>query len=349
MPNIPRIGISKKIESREERQRLRELLTNNLPQGMGAIIRTTSDEKDDAAILQDLTYLIETWTTIQERFKTAKPYEKIHEDIDLALQAVRDHLDEDVEEVICDHKDNHNKVFKFIKTIAPDQSGKVKFYDGIPSLFEKYGIEHQIDQVLHKKISLKSGGSIIDVNTGRYTGHHNLEDTILKINLEAAEEITRQLRLRNIGGLIVIDFIDMSSGTNRQRLYRFFEKNLKERDKFQSVVLRVSEFGLVQMTRKRSGRTLIQQLTQQCSQCHGSGFITSLPHEAYALLRKLEQELETKKLSGSLTLNVHPDMAQYITNTEYNSILYLEKTYRCTITIMRKNDMAAHGYKIEKS
>ena len=356
MPNIPRIGISKKIEEKDERQRLRDLLLNNLPEGMGAIIRTTSENQEAKDILQDLHYLVSTWETIQKRFKEAQPKEKLHEDIDLSLQAVRDHLDNDVELVVCDNQETQTKIYKFVKSIAPEHASKIRYYEGSPSLFEKFDIEKQIEQALQKKVHLRSGGSIvietaeamsvIDVNTGRYTGATNLEETILKTNLEASEEIVRQLRLRNIGGLIVIDFIDMASVANRQKLFKFFEKTLKERDKFQSVVLRVSEFGLVQMTRKRSGKTLVQQMTNTCSTCHGSGFIKSMQTETYTILRKLKEELQAKKISGDITVSVNAKIFHYITNTEYNSILNLEKLFKCKITLLSVESCDFNSYKI---
>ncbi len=359
MPNIPRIGISKKIEEKEERQRLRELLTQNLPEGMGAIIRTTSEHQGSQEILQDLSYLIDTWNTILKRYQEAKPEEKIYEDIDISLQAVRDHLDTDVEAVICDDQDTQARIYKFVKNIAPEQAHKVRYYKGPPTLFEKYGIEKQIEQALNKKVYLKSGGSliietaeamtVIDVNTGRYTGQSNLEDTILKTNLEAAEEVVRQLRLRNIGGLIVIDFIDMATAANRQKLYRVLEKTLKERDKFQSVVLKVSEFGLVQMTRKRSGKTLVQQMTQTCPTCNGLGFVRSLQTEAYAILRKLKEGLDSKALKNTITLTVHPIVLQYIAGVEYNSILQLERSYACKIVLIGQEDMHRGDYVIDSS
>lgn len=348
MPNIPRIGISKKIEEREERQRLRELLKTNLPENMGAIIRTTSEHQGEKEILQDLEYLVNNWHSIQQRYKNAKPQEKIYEDIDLSLQTVRDHLDDDVETVICDTPEAQNKIYQFVKHIAPNQSQKIKLYTGTQTLFEYYDIEKQIEQALRKKVFLKSGGSIViesaeamtvvDVNTGRYIGKSDLEETIFKTNLEASEEIARQLRLRNIGGLIVIDFIDMATSSHKQRLYRAFEKVLKERDKFQSVVLKVSEFGLVQMTRKRSGKTLVQQLTQNCYSCHGSGFIRSLKTESYEILRKLESDLDNKKAYGNINLEIHPEIFDYINTIEYNSILFLEKKYLCTITLSSKSE-----------
>ena len=334
MPNIARIGISKKIESREERARLKELLLTHLPPGMGAIIRTTSDEKDSKDILQDLQYLVSTWRTIEAREKEAQEKEKIYEDIDLTLQAIRDHLDTDVELVLTNDPENEKKVYKFIKIIAPEHTHKVKLYSGPPPLFERYNIEKQIEQGLKSKVYLKSGGSIViesteamtvvDVNTGRFIGKTNLEDTILKTNLEAAEEVVGQLRLRNIGGLIVIDFIDMASGANRQKLSRFFEKTLKERDKFQSVVLKVSEFGLVQMTRKRSGKTLVHELMQSCDECRGNGFVKSTSNQAYSTLRALDEELSHKKKDGtSVTLTAHTAIFSFITNIEYNALLDL--------------------------
>ena len=358
MPNIPRIGISKKIESKEERQRLRELLQEHLPQGMGAIIRTPSEDQGSKEIIQDLNYLVSTWNGIQKKFKEASPKEKIYEDIDLSLQAVRDHLDSDVESVISDSEENQARVYKFVKNIAPEHAQKVMLYKGPPALFEKYAIEKQIEQALQRKVSLKSGGSIVietteamtvvDVNTGRFIGQSNMEDTILKTNLEAAEEVVRQLRLRNIGGLIVIDFIDMASNANRQKLYRFFEKTLKERDKFQSVVLKVSEFGLVQMTRKRSGKTLMNQLMHQCSACHGLGLVKSISNEAYTVLRSLKADFENKKITGNTLLSLHPALFNYITSTEYNTILYLEKTYKSKIILASNEQLAINAYKLEK-
>jgi ribonuclease G len=345
MPNIPRIGISKKIEDREQRQRLRAIVTSALPEGMGAIIRTASDKHSETEIKQDLAYLVRTWEMINKKFSEAPVKAKIYEDLELPLQVVRDNLDDDVDVVVCDEKEMHTKVYKFIKNIAPEHANKVALYKGAPDLFEKFDIEKQIEEALEKKVFLKSGGSliietteamtVIDVNTGRYTGSDsNLEETILKTNLEAAEEVVRQLRLRNIGGLIVIDFIDMATGANRQRLYRHLEKTLKEEDKFQSVVLKVSEFGLVQMTRKRSGKTLLQQMTDDCPVCHGLGSIKSIQTESYAILRSLKHKLEQKKITGTATLEVHPDAFQYLTKHEYNAILILEKSFNCNLIIV---------------
>lgn len=358
MPNIPRIGISKKIDNREERNRLREVVTEALPEGMGAIIRTTSADRGKREIKKDITYLVNTWKTIQKNYKAAQPRDIIHEDLEIALQIVRDHLDADVETVISDNTEHQKTIHKFVKVVAPEFAQSIKAYTGQKPVFEHFGIEQQIESVLHKKAPLKSGGSLIiesteamtvvDVNTGKFTGKSNLEETIFKTNLEAAEEIVRQLRLRNIGGLIVIDFIDMATISNRQKLFRFFEKTLKTKDKFQSVVLKVSEFGLVQMTRKRSGKTLVQQLTDDCSKCKGAGFIKSLQTEAYVILRKLKQDIKKHQACSDITLQLNPDMFNYMSNIEYNSILQLESVCKCKIILASAKGIELTQYKIQK-
>jgi ribonuclease G len=356
MPNIPRIGISKKIDDREERQRLKKIVRQNLPEGMGAIIRTTSDGRQEHEIAKDISFLLETWHHIQDTFKQAKPKEKIYQDIELPLQIVRDHLDDDVTEVITDNKDGLNKIYKFVKSIAPEYSQRIKLYSGPSPLFEFFGIEKQIEAALEKKAPLKSGGSLIietteamtvvDVNTGKFTGKKNLEETILATNLEAAQEVVRQLRLRNIGGLIVIDFIDMASAANKQKVFRFFEKNLKERDKFQSVVLKISEFGLVQMTRKRSGITLLQQMMQKCFCCKGLGHVKSTETECHLILRQLQERLKESS-QKEITIRVNQDIFDHLTSVEYNAILTLEKMYKCKITLVNDKSLSVHHYKIE--
>ena len=355
MPNIPRIAISKKIENREERMRLKEILAKNLPEGMGAIIRTTSEGRQEKEIVQDVLFLAETWAALMRSFDKASPKEKIHEDIPLSLQIVRDHLDDDVEYVVSDNRESQKQLYSFIKGIAPEYVNKVRLYEGKQDLFEKYGIDKQVQEALAQKVNLQSGGSIIiettqamtvvDVNTGRYTGKSNLEETILKTNLEAAEEIARQLRLRNIGGLIVIDFIDMTAAANRQKLFKFFEKILKERDKFQSVVLKVSEFGLVQMTRKRSGKTLQQELTLACTHCKGLGYVKSIQTECYALLPKIKEALYgyNKK---SVILELNPQAFEYISNTEYNAVLQLEKDFQCHIILSSDSSLNPSQFQI---
>jgi ribonuclease G len=358
MPNIPRIGVSKKIEDRDERIRLKTIIKQHLPEGMGAIIRTTSEDRAEKDLLQDLNYLVQEWRAIEKKFATAKPSEKLHEDLPLVLQIVRDHLDSDVEAIITDSKESQNKLYSFAKEVAPEFAHVIQYYDDNVNIFAAYGIEKQIEQALKKKVSLKSGGSIIiesteamtvvDVNTGRFIGKTNLEETIFKTNIEAAEEVVQQLKLRNIGGLIVIDFIDMGIIANRQKVFSFFEKVLKERDKFQSVVLKISEFGLVQMTRKRSGKTLVQQLTSACHTCHGLGFVKSYQTEAYEILRAVHDELHTLPGNKKIEIHLNSHIFNYITSIEYDAILKLEKLYNIKITLTINKDLSVDTYKIEK-
>lgn len=358
MPSIPRIAISKKIEEREERARLRDLLMAQLPEGMGAIIRTCAEHRTAEEIGHDVSFLVETWNTILAHEKEAIAPAKIYQDLDLAFQIVRDHLDSDIEEVLCDNPETVKKLVKFVKSMGPEHVHKIKEYVGHAPLFEKYDIEKQIKDCLRKKVDLKSGGSIVieateamtvvDVNTGRFIGKTNMEDTILKTNMEAAQEVTRQLKVRNIGGLIVIDFIDMANYSNRQKLFKFFEKTLKEQDKFQSVLLKISEFGLVQMTRKRSGKTLARQLTDPCAHCSGSGLTPSVQAESYALLRVLTQELESKKIKGDNTIRLNPAIFDYISRTEYNTILNFEKELGGKITLESDVTLPIGSFTIHK-
>jgi ribonuclease G len=357
LPNIPRLAISKKIEDREERSRLKEIVLKHLPEGMGAIIRTSSDGAAEKALVQDIKYLVQTWATIQKNFERTEKVQKIYEDIPLMLQVVRDHLDDDVESVITDDKESRSKVYQFISNTAPEFVDRIRLYTGKQDLFEKYNLNQEINEALSHKVDLASGGSIIiettqsmtvvDVNTGRNIGKSRQEDTILQTNLEAAEEVVRQLRLRNIGGLIVIDFIDMAVGAHRQKLFRFFEKTLKDRDKFQSVVLKVSEFGLVQMTRKRSGKTLVQQLTNACPTCSGLGFIKSIQTQVYQLLALIKQELASKKVSGALKLKLHPAAFEFITHDEYDAILHIEKSFGIKLTLESDDQLPVDRFEIK--
>lgn len=355
-PNIPRIGVSKKIEDRQERVRLKELVSKHLPSGMGAVIRTSAEQKSEGEIYKDLSFLISDWNQILAQFTKANSKSKIHEDMDISLQVIRDHLDDDVEAIVIDDKPTFDLIYKYINKVAPEFKFKVKLFDSKTDLFDQYSIDHQVNLALEKKVLLKSGGSIvidttealtvIDVNTGKFTGKKNLEDTLLKANLEAAQEVVLQLKLRNIGGLIVIDFIDMANPKNRQKLVAFFEKTLKELDRFQSVVLQVSEFGIVQMTRKRSGKTLMRQLTDICDCCHGLGRLTSVRAASYELLRKIKLDIQQKFVKKNIHLLVNEAVFNFIIAVEFDSILSLEKDFGCQITLAIEPSLNQNNFKI---
>lgn len=358
-PNIPRIGVSKKIEDRAERLRLKEIVVQHLPAGMGAVIRTSAEGRQEGEIFKDLSFLISDWNNILSSYATVAAKTKIYEDVDISLQVIRDHLDGDVDEIITDSKQNHDDIYKYLSKVAPEFKYKVKIATEPGNLFERYNLDDQIQKALEKKVFLKSGGSIIiettealtviDVNTGRFIGSGNLEETILKTNLEAAREIVLQLKLRNIGGLIVIDFIDMSNQKNRLKLVLYFEQTLKELDKFQSVVLQVSEFGIVQMTRKRSGKTLMRQLTDVCHCCSGLGRLPSVRAESYFILRSLKNQLQQKSFATKqLLFEINKAVFDFISSIEFNSILELEREFGCNITLVSSDRIERHTFKLKE-
>lgn len=356
-PNIPRIGVSKKIEDRTERVRLKELLVKHLPEGMGAVIRTNAEGKTEEEIHKDLFFLIADWNSITSGYVKAAAKTKLHEDVDISLQVVRDHLDGEIDEIITDNARNQDEIYRYLSKVAPEFKYKIKLYSESGDLFERYDIDRQVAAALDKKVMLKSGGSIIiettealtviDVNTGKFTGKGNLEETILKINTEAAREVVLQLKLRNIGGLIVIDFIDMSNQKNRLKLVSYFEQTLKDLDKFQSVVLQVSEFGIVQMTRKRSGKSLMRLLTDLCHCCSGLGRLPAVRAESYEVLRKVKLFLSQKKDSKSYLCEVNKAVFDFIASSEFNSILELEKQFGCVLTLVSNDKISRHDFRLK--
>lgn len=359
MPNIPQIGVSKKIENRDERVRLRSILTGALPKGMGAIVRTTSEHRPAADIQKDVAFLVSLWNTIHKKFAKASVGECLFTDLPLSLRVVREHFGEDIHQIVIDDKHDFQTVSNYIRNLMPESADKLLYHDVKPGLFEKYEIDQQIDAALQRKVPLKCGGTllidtaeamtVIDVNTGRYTGKDNMEETILKTNLEAADEVVRQLRLRNIGGLIVIDFIDMMSGHNRQKLSTHLERALKKKDKFQSVTLKVSEFGLVQMTRKRSGKTLTQQLMRACPHCKSLGYVKSHATLTHELLAKCQAKIMKEAIKGPYLFVFSPEIFHHLVHNEYNAILKLEKEVDGRIVLELNEQFTNDQYHIARA
>ncbi len=357
MPNIPHIGVSRKIEDKEERNRLKAIASNTIGQDMGVIIRTTAEGRSETDIKQDLNFLISTWAEIKSKFEEAKAGERIHQDLPIQLRVIRENLDENTSEVICDNLEDYNLTKAFLKRFMPDKAEKVVLFKEKNPIFDHFGIEQQIEQLLEKKVNLKSGGSliietteamtVIDVNTGKFVGKTKLEDTVFKTNMEAAEEIVRQLRLRNIGGIIVIDFIDMSNFGNKNKLSKLLEKTLKEKDKLKSVALRVSEFGIVQMTRKRSGKTLIQQLSQPCSHCQTKGFVKSAKTISYEVLRGIKKDLENSRCIKA-EIKVSEDVFNYLTSDMQASLIDLENEINTKIILELAENFQEAKYSIKK-
>ncbi len=322
MPSTRHIGISRRIEDSSERERLREIVEAERPAQGGVIVRTACEGASRLEIQDDVRFLTKLWAKIERTAASATAPALIHQDLDLALRAVRDLFTIEIERLVVDAREDFSRVLEFVEAVMPRLAGRVHHYHGVTPLFEQYGVETKIARALERRVWLKSGGYLIfdqteslttvDVNTGRYVGKTDQEETVLRTNLEAAKAIVQQLRLRNIGGIIVIDFIDMEQPANRTKVFEALQEALKT-DKARSNVLRISELGLVQMTRKRTRESLGQLLTTPCPHCEGAGRIRSAEMLAYEGLRKLQRESLTHPHASRFVLRLPPDVANFLT------------------------------------
>jgi ribonuclease G len=319
MPGTQHIGISRRIEDPAERDRLREIVEAERPAEGGLIVRTACEGATKREIHDDVRFLTRLWARLQKQAETATAPALVHADLDLVLRTVRDLFNSEVDKLVIDAPEAHARVVEFVTGLMPRLAPRVHLYEGATPLFEQHGIETKIARALERRVWLKSGGYLIfdqteslttvDVNTGRYVGKKDQEETVLKTNLEAAKQVVQQLRLRNIGGIIVIDFIDMEKAANRKKVFDALQEAVRK-DKARSNVLRISELGLVQMTRKRTRESLGQLLTEPCPHCTGAGRVRSVETLAYEALRRVERE--TTGGSGDVTLRVPPDVAAFL-------------------------------------
>jgi ribonuclease G len=297
MPTVSHIGVSRRIEDEGERARLKEILERIRPAGLGGfIVRTAGEEHNEEDFLADLKYLTELWEQIKRRAEKSSAPAVIHHDLDLVLRAIRDVLSPEFKTVWVDSVDQYQRIVEFLDHIQPNLVSRVRLYRRDEPIFDEFGIEGEIAKALKSKVWLKSGGYIvinqtealvaIDVNTGKYVGKKNLEETVFKTNVEAAKEIVRQIRLRDLGGIIVLDFIDMEDPQNRAKLFETLENEIKK-DRSKTKILQISEFGLIEMTRKRVRQSLERSLTQACPYCTGSGRIKSNTTIALEIWREL--------------------------------------------------------------
>ncbi|MBI1860448.1 MAG: Rne/Rng family ribonuclease [Deltaproteobacteria bacterium] len=348
MPTFHHIGISRKIESDKERRRLRDLFTKRIrPKNVGFIIRTVAAGKMLREIKADADYLIKLWNRIQRDFKRKKAPALIHEDLSLSMRSVRDFFTDEVDSFIIDNPKEYEEVLRFIGQFMPRLKARVKLFRGPSQLFEHYGIEAEISRALGKKVWLKSGGYLlidqsealtsIDVNTGRYVGSKSLEETIFKTNLEAVKEISYQLRIRNVGGIIIIDLIDMESPENREKVYRALNEALGE-DKAKTNILKISELGLVEMTRKRTHEDLVRYLTEPCGYCDGRGYHKSRRTVAFEIFREIEKE--SLNPHDSIVVFANPDVTKRIGGEENSHKELLERRLNRRVTV--KTDPAFH-------
>jgi len=348
MPTVKHLGISRRIESERERRRLRDIFTKRLrPKDAGFIIRTVAEGKSFRDLKADAEYLLKTWARIKRDSKKKRAPALIHEDLSLSMRSVRDFFTEEVDSFVIDNAEEHENVLQFIEQFMPQLKSTVKLFKGPSQLFEHYGIEAEISRALNKKVWLKSGGYLlfdqsealtaIDVNTGRYVGSKSLEETILKTNLEAVKEIAYQLRIRNVGGIIILDLIDMESMENREKVYQALQEALSE-DKSRTNILKISELGLVEMTRKRTHEDLIRYLTEACSICEGRGYHKSRRTVCFEIFREIEKEAISN--TKNIVVFAAPAVVTRMMNEEKKHVAMLEERFGKKISV--KPDPAFH-------
>jgi len=344
MPTVEHVGVSRKIASADNRSRLRRLVAESkgtFPGGF--IVRTAAADATDDEIRSDVEFLGRTWDEIRARSEQRRAPSLLHRDLNLVERILRDYMSEDYTAIWIDNQEEYGKIVEFVGRFQPKLVSRVKLYTKDAPIFEEFGIQQELDKALRPKVWLKSGGYIvinhtealvaIDVNTGKYVGKGSirLEDTIVKTNLEAVKEIVRQIRLRDLGGIIVVDFIDMEERRNREKVMAALDAALQA-DRAPSKALSFNEFGLVAITRKRTKQALERVLCQPCPYCTGSGMVKSVPticYEIQAEARKMAAELD----SQSVTLRVNPEIAKALKTRESSLIEELEQSTRKSIII----------------
>ncbi|MGQ9732543.1 MAG: Rne/Rng family ribonuclease [Candidatus Zipacnadales bacterium] len=293
-----KVGVSRKIEDEQERERLRELGEKVRPEGMGIIIRTRAEGVGRAELQRDISFLVRLWSSIQRRAQRTPAPALIHEDLSLVFEIIRDVFSEDVERFVVDNAEVYTKILDLVEQIAPKLRTRVQLYEGMQPLFTKYNLEKEIERALRRRVWLPRGGhinidhtealTVIDVNSGKFTTGGSLANTVLQTNLQAVEEVVRQIRVRDIGGIIVVDFIDMDNPEHRRQVMSKLKEELKK-DRVRTRVLHLTPLGLVEMTRKRTGAPLSLQLQSTCPTCEGRGRIASAETTAIRIEDRLKE------------------------------------------------------------
>ncbi len=341
MSNSNHIGVSRRIEEEEERKRLKDLLISLRTENYGYIVRTAGEGINRERLEKEMNFLNHMWFNIKEKYKKAPVPSLLHKELNLRHRAVRDLLTQEVEKMVIDSVSGYHSVLSFLDTYMPGMKNLVELYEGSEPIFDAYNIEGDISRALKKKVWLKSGSYIIieqtealtaiDVNTGRYVGKHNLEETILKTNLEAVKEIAYQIRLRDIGGIIIIDFIDMAKKSNQEKVYNALNDAL-EKDRSKTHILPISEMGLIQMTRKRIRKSISRLLCEPCFYCDGEGYLTSRRTICYNIYREILGQSHDV-MGDKLTIRVNPEIANLLHGEENRIINDLESIIPKTIVI----------------
>ena len=356
VPNAKYIGISKKIWDKYERRRLKKIVSSLKEKDMGVIIRTVAEGKSEELLKNDFSSLIDKWKKLQSKSKRTKEASLIYEDLETASSVIRDLFTPDIGKIVIDSKKLYRKLQSYLEDISPNMSNRLEHYKLKQSLFESMGIENELDKLLQPKVWLKSGAYLIiekteamvvvDVNSGRFVGKKNHEENSLKINFEACKEVARQLRLRDLSGLVVIDFIDMREESNQKKIYYELRKELKK-DRAKVAVSPLSDFGLLEMTRQRIRLSLLDSMSEECPTCHGSGRIMSRE----TLITRIDYWLrryKSKHRSLKLKLELHPEVAEFLKNNKkaLRGLMWQNFTY---ISIEGNNSIARDEFRFLNS
>jgi ribonuclease G len=354
MPGVNHIGVSRRIENGEERKRLREIVSRLRKPNTGYIIRTASQGRSEDDFVADIEFLSRLWDNVQKKKERASAPALLHNELDLVFRVIRDVFTRDVDKMVIDSPDEYQRVREFVDSYIPQLGRRVKPYDGDDPIFDHYGVEIEISRALGRKVWLKSGGYIIvdqtealaaiDVNTGRYVGKRTLEDTILKTNIEAVREIAYQLRLRNMGGIIILDFIDMEREDNRRKVYSALQEALAN-DKAKTTISHISPIGLIEMTRKRIRESLGRTLCEPCPYCDGRGYIKSSRTVCYEVLRELRRAFTSAEEKKAL-VTVNSMVADMLYDEERQGVEELEKEFQKKIVIKADPNLHQEQYEV---
>ncbi len=341
MPNVDHVGVSRRIAEDDERSRLKDIMKRIREPGYGYIVRTVSEGVSEEDLKSDVGFLTAMWQDIVKKQEVSSAPAALHTDLDLTLRVVRDLFTKNVKRLLIDSKEECEAVKEFVRLYLPDQTSRIFHYDKDESLFDHLGIEMELSRALSRKVWLKSGGhividhaeamTVVDVNTGRYVGKRDQEETILRNNLEAAHEVAYQIKLRGIGGIIIIDFIDMERGRNRDKVYQALVDAMAN-DKARTRISRISDLGLVEISRERVREDLLRTLSDVCSDCDGRGYTRSALTVVYDMFRDIRR---IGRAAGQQTVVVgaHPHIVEMLQETEPEALERLQREFHCRIMV----------------
>ena len=357
MPNASMIGISVKIEDSTERERLRQLLAECLIEthSGGCIVRTAAEGVDEDELHRDINFLSKMWESLSEYAKTVEAGTVVHEDLPLSIRTLRDMVGKETNTLKVDSRETYQKMMSFSRKYIPDLPAKIVHYPGERPLFDLYNIDDEIQRALGRQVGLKSGGYLIidqteamttiDINTGAYVGHQNLEETIFKTNLEASAAIARQLRLRNLGGIIIIDYIDMEREEHKRQVLKALEKYL-DKDHAKTQVCEVSPLGLVEMTRKRTRESLEHVLCESCLTCHGRGSHKTTETVCCEIFREILREARLYDEAQQLLVMANQDVIDRLLDEEANSLAELETFIKIPVKLQVESHFSQETYDV---